>query len=120
MFDAGLYDGCAYLCGYAVELALKSRICATLGVERYPDGRKGVRAALLTHDFDDLKLVAGLSGEFSALRPALLANWSLASEWKPERRYEAKGTYNREEAKKILDAVGAQPDGVLTWLLSTP
>lgn len=32
LFAAGLFDGCAYLCGYVVELALKARICATLGV----------------------------------------------------------------------------------------
>ncbi len=25
--DAGYYDGAAYLCGYAVEFALKARIC---------------------------------------------------------------------------------------------
>lgn len=26
LFAAGLYDGCVYLCGYVVELALKARM----------------------------------------------------------------------------------------------
>jgi HEPN domain-containing protein len=30
LFGADCYDGCAYLCGYVVELALKAAICATL------------------------------------------------------------------------------------------
>jgi HEPN domain-containing protein len=117
LFDAGFYDGCAYLCGYAVELALKARICATLAVDEYP-GKERLKGAFLTHYFDDLKLLAGLEREPSDRQPALLANWSIASKWKPEWRYEPKGTYDREEAKKILDAVGSEPDGALVWLLS--
>jgi len=31
LFSARRYDGAVYLCGYAVELGLKSRICNTLG-----------------------------------------------------------------------------------------
>jgi hypothetical protein len=30
LFSGGRYDGAVYLCGYAVELALKARICRTL------------------------------------------------------------------------------------------
>ena len=30
LFNAERYDGVVYLCGYAVELALKARICETL------------------------------------------------------------------------------------------
>ena len=29
LLTAGRFDGATYLCGYAVELALKSRICRT-------------------------------------------------------------------------------------------
>jgi HEPN domain-containing protein len=54
LLAAGLYDGCAYMCGYVVELALKARICATLNVAEYPDNRKGLRDAFRTHVFDDL------------------------------------------------------------------
>ncbi|RCR70169.1 HEPN domain-containing protein [Larkinella punicea] len=30
LLDAGRYDGATYLCGYAIELGLKLRICKTL------------------------------------------------------------------------------------------
>ena len=36
LFTAGRYDGVVYLCGYAVELALKARICETLNWDGYP------------------------------------------------------------------------------------
>lgn len=31
LHQAGRYDGAVYLCGYAVEVGLKHRICVTLG-----------------------------------------------------------------------------------------
>ena len=80
LFSAGGYDGCAYLCGYVVELALKAAVCATLGVVEYPGGR--LRGALKTHEFDDLKLLAGMEQSFTA-NAARFANWSVASKWNP-------------------------------------
>lgn len=61
LFAAGLYDGCVYMRGYVVELALKACICATLGIAEYPDRRAHFR----THDFDELRLLAGLEQEMS-------------------------------------------------------
>ena len=55
----GLYDGCVYLCGYVVEFALKARICRVLGLSSYPD-EKEVGRVFKTHNFDVLKLLAGL------------------------------------------------------------
>ena len=31
------YDAAAYLCGYAVEIALKARVCRKLGWAGYPE-----------------------------------------------------------------------------------
>jgi HEPN domain-containing protein len=118
LFSAGLYDGCAYLCGYVVEIALKARICAILGVNEYPEKGSRLKDAFRTHVFDDLKLLAGMEHEFSATRPVLLSNWSIASKWKPERRYDAPGSYDRAEAEEILNAIRAKPDGVLEWISS--
>ena len=113
LFDAGCYDGAAYLCGYVVELALKAAVCATLGVNEYPES--SFRGALRTHEFDDLKLLAGMENAFAA-KTTLLANWSLASEWKPEHRYEPEGTYDQQAAAAILQAVRTYPDGVLACI----
>jgi len=113
LFAAGFYDGCAYLCGYVVEFALKARICATLGLNEYPEKGSRLKDAFRTHDFDDLKLLAGMEHEFSANNPVLLANWSIASKWKPEQRYEPQGSYDRVAAEAILNAIHTKPDGVL-------
>jgi|SRR5271157_5973987 len=117
LFDAGCYDGCAYLCGYVVELALKAAVCSWLAVAEYPEKGSRLREAFKTHDFDDLKLLAGMEEAFK-VNPARIANWSLASDWKPERRYEPEGSYSRATAQGILDAVSAYPDGVLACISS--
>src|SRR5712691_5133895 len=36
LLTAGRYDGATYLCGYAVEVALKARICRTLNWTEFP------------------------------------------------------------------------------------
>lgn len=116
LFDSGLYDGCAYLCGYVVELALKARICATLGVNVYPEKGSRLRDAMKSHVLDDLGLLAGMGHDLTSARPDLIANWSFLIEWKPEWRYNQKGSYDRKAAQKLLDAVRSQPDGVLTCI----
>lgn len=116
LFEAGFYDGCAYLCGYVMELALKARICATLGLDEYPERGSRLKDAFKTHDFDDLKLLAGMEHDFST-SPVLLTNWSIASKWKPEWRYEPEGTYDRAAAEEILNAI-RKPDGVLACISS--
>lgn len=117
LFAAGCYDGCAYLCGYVVELALKAAICATLGIDEYPEKGSRLREALKTHEFDDLKLLAGMELAFTG-SSTLFANWSTASKWKPERRYEPEGSYDQGVARGILDAVRSYPDGVLACISS--
>jgi HEPN domain-containing protein len=115
LYGAGCYDGCAYLCGYVVELALKAAICATLQVAEFPEKGSRLRESFKTHDFDDLKLLASMEQAFTT-NATLLANWSVASKWRPERRYDIKGTYDQVAAKGILDAVRDYPDGVLACI----
>jgi hypothetical protein len=116
LFNTGLYDGCAYLCGYVVELALKARICASLGVNDYPEKGSRLRDAMKSHVLDDLGLLAGMGHDLTSARPALVANWSSLIEWKPEWRYNPKGSYDRQSAQKLLNAVRSRPDGVLTCI----
>jgi HEPN domain-containing protein len=112
LFAAGFYYGSAYLCGYVVELALKARICATLNINEYPEeGELG--KAFKTHKFDDLRILAGMERELAAANKPLGDNWSVATSWKPLRRYEPPGTYDQAGAAAILDAIRSKPDGVL-------
>jgi hypothetical protein len=116
LFNGGLYDGCAYLCGYVVELALKARICATLGVIEYPEKGSRLRDAMKSHVLDDLGLLAGMGHDLTSARPVLVGNWSSLIEWKPEWRYNPKGSYDLRSAQKLLNAVRSRPDGVLTCI----
>jgi HEPN domain-containing protein len=41
LLQSGRYDSAVYLCGYAVELALKARICLNLNWNEYPASKAG-------------------------------------------------------------------------------
>jgi HEPN domain-containing protein len=116
LFQAGLYDGCVYLCGYVVELALKACICKTLNEPQYPD--TFLKSVFRTHEFDELAVLAGIKAELAAQKnanTALSINWNLATQWKPERRYQPEGTFTKGDAESVLNSI-KDPDGVLTWL----
>ncbi len=99
LFDAELYDGAVYLCGYAVEFALKARICQLLEVNEYPSyGR--LKTAYAVHDLSQLLLLSGLKNKMSAGDIKLRTNWFLITPdssspdqkmiWTPEIRYQPK------------------------------
>jgi HEPN domain-containing protein len=113
LHGAGFYDGSVYLAGYAVELALKARICRLLRIPEYPQQLNSFKV----HDLDQLKVLAGLTDAISITKNKdLFDNWSKAVNWDPEQRYEKSGTYNAATAKVILDSIRQKPNGVLTWL----
>jgi HEPN domain-containing protein len=114
LYKSGFYDGCVYLCGYVVEFALKSRICKVLKLKEYPANELKLSK---THDFDVLKLLAGLKEDLRQGRNReLWENWSIATKWKPELRYQLPSANNREIAKETIDSIKGNPNGVLTWL----
>lgn len=116
LFSAGLYDGAAYLCGYAVEFALKARICKLLGLNEYPETGR-LKTAYAVHDFNQLLILSGLQPKLDPGNADLFTNWSVATPWTPERRYQPKGSFNKTAAKEILDAVSSNPNGVLKWIM---
>ena len=116
LYSAGLYDGSVYLCGYAVEFALKARICKLLGLTEYPASGK-LKNVYAVHDFNQLLLLSGLQPKLDPGNVDLFTNWSTATPWTPERRYEPKGSFNRAAAREVLDAVCSTPNGVLKWIM---
>jgi len=113
LYAKKLYDGSVYLCGYVVEFALKARICRLLKVPDYPSEKSGFK----THDFEALKLLAGLTGDIDVSKnKQLFDNWSIATSWKPDQRYSPKGTSDQKRAKDVLASLKDDPNGVLTWL----
>ena len=56
LFAAARFDGATYLCGYAVEVALKARICRTLNWPEFPSTGSEFQAyrSFQTHELDVL------------------------------------------------------------------
>ena len=99
------YDGAIYLCGYAVEIALKARICKTLGWARgFPESRKEFEGyqSFKTHD---LQALLHLSGIETKIKGKYLADWSNMARWNSESRYNAIGSASRLDTKIMIDSV---------------
>jgi len=118
LYKAGFYDGAAYLTGYVVEISLKVVICKNLNIDTYPDEGND-KKFFRSHDFDRLLLLSGLSEKINAKNKTstgLFANWSLITQWGPERRYVKVGTYNKKDVKEILDALVNRNDGFFNFI----
>jgi len=62
LLRAKRFDGAWYLCGYAVELALKARICRTLKWPGFPESAQDFKGlqSVKTHDLDILLRFSGV------------------------------------------------------------
>lgn len=100
LFDAKRYRGAFYLCGYAVETALKKKICTTLGWDEYPSGGKDSNkySSFKTHD---LEVLLHLSG--AEKRIAITEEWSIIMKWNVEIRYSL-DNQSPEDVKLMIDA----------------
>jgi HEPN domain-containing protein len=99
LYQASRYDGSVYLCGYAVELGLKARICRTLQWDEYPTS--GTYKTFKTHDLDVLIHLTGMEDKVKLKH---MAAWSIVAQWNPEARYNPIGNVKEADAKEMLDA----------------
>lgn len=97
------YDGAVYLCGYAVEMALKVRVCRSLGWRDFPDTAREFEglATFRTHDLERLLHLSGSERKIVG-SPSLKARWSVVQQWRPEKRYASIGTAKRVDAKDMI------------------
>lgn len=104
LFAANRYDGAIYLCGYAVELALKARICRTLNWPDFPETRGEFRdfQSFRTHDLNVLLRLSGINAQ---IRSRYHAEWSIVAVWQPELRYRAFGLTTQGDIQRMLSAV---------------
>lgn len=95
------YEGAIYLCGYAVELALKARICRTLKWAGYPaTGREFEDyKSFKTHDLDVLLHLSGIEGR---IKTQFFAEWSAVAQWNPESRYAPIGGATQADANLMV------------------
>ena len=103
LFGQGRYHGAAYICGYAVEFALKARICVTLDVEAYPDKERDFRV----HELEKLLLLSGrrrfiLEDNFRS------KIWRIVTDkWTPQMRYQASSNFTQTDTEILINAVSA-------------
>jgi HEPN domain-containing protein len=103
LFKARRYDGAIYLCGYAIELALKARICKALKWPGYPStsGEFKDYQSFRTHDLD---VLLHLTGREQAVKASYFADWSAVAQWNPSARYQAIGTATDPDARLMISA----------------
>jgi len=103
LLNSHRYDGAIYLCGYAVEISLKERICRTLGWDGYPSTTKEFAnyQSFRTHNLD---VLLRLSGSEHKIRTEFLAEWSAVAEWDPEIRYKPIGSATKKSAELMIDS----------------
>lgn len=104
LFAAGRYAGAHYMCGYAMEMKLKSRMCKTHEWTEYPpQAGDRLAQALKTHKLSELLL-------FTGLRTTMLtehgSDWSTVVVWDPEQRYEP-APFTEQEARTMIAAAKA-------------
>ena len=97
------HDGAIYLSGYAVEIALKARICETLHWAGYPSTSSEFRdyQTFRTHNLDVLLRLSGIENE---ILTDALAEWSAVAYWDPEVRYSPVGGVSEAAARSMIDA----------------
>ncbi len=100
------YDAAVYLCGYAVEIALKARICRTLNwTTGFPETQAKFRLKgnLKTHDLEALLNYTGMQHRVLSAGPGgFIADWSVVDNWKPEERYNPRGTKTMADANSMI------------------
>lgn len=100
------YDGAIYLCGYAIELGLKARICRTLKWSGFPSTNNEFKdyRSFKTHNLDVLLHLTGIEEK---IKRELFAEWSAVAEWDPETRYNPIGNASSSDAQLMLSSAAS-------------
>jgi HEPN domain-containing protein len=100
LMEAERYDGAMYIAGYAIELALKARICKTLKWANFPETQD--YKSFKVHKLDVLLHLSGIEDD---IKTNHWADWSLASKWNPENRYKTDTLVSKQEAEETLESI---------------
>ena len=115
------YDGCCYLAGYSLEVALKAVICRQMNNDRFFDIiRPETARAFKIHNLEELINLAGLSQEYIDLEttnPIALNNWEFIRDkirWSEQLRYKIGLT--QQDAEQMILAISEPKNGILKWI----
>ena len=114
LLRGGHWDGAYYLCGYAVECALKACIARRVRQHDFPD--RDLAGQSNSHNLAQLVRVAGLEYQLQVAlggNPDLAANWGIVRDWTERSRYERR---REQEARALYVATADRRNGVLRWI----
>lgn len=115
------WDGATYMMGYVLECSLKSCVCKSLRLSKYPESRK-TDSHFMTHNFDQLVVLSGMSDIFniSIVPTDIFQNWSdftkeFPGDW-PAMRYDInrQQLFNDIKTKKLYNCLTDKPNGILS------
>lgn len=115
LLEAERYQAAYYLCGYAIECALKACIARKTQEFDFPD-RKLVNDSYV-HDLTKLLNVADLAQphrDEMDRNESFAAYWVIVQDWSEASRYD--GSITQEVAWRLFRAVTDEHNGVLAWL----
>lgn len=103
LLQAQRYHSAIYICGYAIELALKARICLILNWDEFPSSKTEFQKyqSFKTHELD---VLLRLSGAEAIMKNKYLKEWSDVASWSPEIRYKLVGSTSSQEAHTMIAA----------------
>jgi hypothetical protein len=81
---AGRLECALYICGYALEMKLKYKMCKTLDWDEYPGDGKEKNRSFKTHKLDDLIHLSEVEKRINA---KYILEKSIVVKWDPEIRY---------------------------------
>ena len=103
LLAAGRPTGAYYICGYAIELKLKARMCRVLHWPAYPppSAPGDVARALKTHKLPVLLMLSGLETTIPVSHPA---EWGVVARWDSEQRYKSAAAVTAQDAQTMITA----------------
>jgi HEPN domain-containing protein len=104
LIQAGRFDGATYICGYAIELSLKAKICKTLNWQGFPSSANEFRdyQSFKVHNLDVLLHLSGIEED---VKESHMNDWSNVKTWNPESRYKTVSSVSKEQAEMMLNSV---------------
>ena len=101
LFKNKRYDGSLYLCGYVLELALKSRTCRTLKWTDFPETNNDFKyyQSFKTHSLPVLLTLSGIEQKVKVIH---FVDWNVVEQWDPEMRYGPVGVITRAAAQDMI------------------
>jgi HEPN domain-containing protein len=115
LLAAERFQAAYYLCGYAIECALKACIARKTREFEFPDRKLANDSHV--HDLTKLLRVAGIDGILQGEEGRnhdFATNWAIVKDWSEASRYNAAIT--PAQASAFFLAVRDESNGVLSWL----